>query len=91
MVDVGFEPTTQKIMVCRRRHLLKYWWGISLFDHLQRLTKSLPKLSLITLHQVGRIHGGPVNIQAISFPGCTGESIYQVRSWGKSEKYYCFA
>ena len=49
MVDVGIEPTTKKPMVCRRRHLLRNYWGISPFDHLQRLTNSLPKLSLTTL------------------------------------------
>ena len=30
--------------------------------------------------------GGPVDIQAVSFPGYTGESIFQVR--GKSERVY---
>ena len=32
--------------------VLRYWWGISPFDHLlakKRLTNSLPQLSLITL------------------------------------------
>ena len=30
------------------REMLRYWWGISPFDHLQRLTNSLPNLSLRT-------------------------------------------
>ena len=39
MVDVGLEPTTQKPMVCRRRHLLRYKWGIIPFDHLQKVNR----------------------------------------------------
>ena len=33
--------------------------------------------------------GGPVNTQAVSSPGDTEESIFQVRhGWGKSEKFF---
>ena len=53
----------------------------------KRLTNSLPELSLITLpppetaeYQIGRIYGRTCQcIQAVSFPGDTGESIFQVR------------
>ena len=38
---VGIEPTTQKPMVRRRRHLLKNLWGISPFDHLQKVNQLL--------------------------------------------------
>ena len=39
IVDVRIEPTTQKPMVCRRRHLLRDYWGISPFDHLQKVNQ----------------------------------------------------
>ena len=52
----------------------------------KRFTNSLPKLSLIALSPLKRRHtrsagytGGPVNTQAVSFSGYTGEGIFQVR------------
>ena len=33
--------------------------------------------------------GGPVNIEAVSFPGDTGESIFQIRRGESREVYYC--
>ena len=52
MVDVGIEPTTQKPMVCRRRHLLRYFSGVLVrLTTCNWLTYSLPKLSLITVQQ----------------------------------------
>ena len=48
-------PRPQKPMACRRRHyLLRYLWGISPFDHLEKVaTNSSPKLSLIAFEQKG--------------------------------------
>ena len=61
----------------------------------KRLTNSLPKLSLTTLspplkRQDSRstgYTGGPVNIQAVSFPEDTGESIFQVRHGESLNKF----
>ena len=61
----------------------------------KRSANSLPKLSLTTLsppETAGRdrsagYKGGLVNIQAISFPGYTGESIFQVRHRESLKKF----
>ena len=40
MVDVGIEPTTQKPMVLPTTPFVKdYVWGISPFDHLQKVNQ----------------------------------------------------
>ena len=76
----------------------KYYDGISgvlvRLTTCKRLTNSLPKLSLITFFPLKRrdnrsagYTSGPVNIQAVSFPGDTRESIFQVRH-GESLKEF---
>ena len=60
----------------------------------KRLTDSVPKLSLITLSPLNRrdsrsagYTGGPVNIQAVSFPEYTRKSVFQVRHGGSLKKF----
>ena len=68
--------------------MLSYFSGVLVrLTTRKRLTNSLPKLSLIRHSpplkrrdtRSAGYSGGPVNIEAISFPGDTGESIFQVR------------
>ena len=79
--------------------MLSNWWGIRLFDHLQKVSQlltqtkpynTLPPLKRRYTRSAGYT-GGPGNIQAVSFSGDTGESIFSSSTWGgKSEKvYYC--
>ena len=58
------------------------------------LANSLPKLSLVPSSPLKRrdsrsagFTGGPVDIQAVSFPGYTGESIFQVRHGESLKKF----
>ena len=49
MVDVGFEPTTQKKHGLSTTPFVRVLVGFSPFDHTcKRLTNNLPKLSLTT-------------------------------------------
>ena len=70
-----------------KRTLLRYYWGIIPFDHLQKVNQLLtqtkpyntsPPLKRRDSRSAGYT-GGPANIQPVSFLGYTGESVFQVR------------
>ena len=86
-------------MVCRRRHLLRYFSGVLVrLTTCEMLTNSLPKLSLITLpplkrrdsRSAGYIYGRTCQYPSgFIFWGYRGE-YFSSSTWGKSEKmYYC--
>ena len=66
MVDVGFEPTTQKTHGLSTTPLAKELVGVLVrLTTCQRSTNSLPKLSLVTLDTCRRL-----KISQSSFLGC---------------------